>query len=93
MAVVFMSNCTEYGTFISQKAMAYEVRMTSKPPESQWRKNHVLIAVADSVSEAIDMCKIQYPDDPIIDQVVLRNRGMDLLISESMLRSESGSNS
>lgn len=90
MAVAFLSNCSEYGTFISQKALAYEVRMTSKPPESQWRKNHVIIAVADNVSEAIAMCEEMHPDDPVIDQVVLRNRGMDLLISESMLRKENG---
>lgn len=50
----------------------------------------MIIAVADNVSEAIAMCEEMHPDDPVIDQVVLRNRGMDLLISESMLRKENG---
>lgn len=43
------------------------------------------------MEEAIAMCKLLYPDDLIINQVVLRNCGMDLLISDSVLRSEAGS--
>ena len=31
------------------------------------------------------MCKEQYPDDPIIDQVVLRNRGMELILAGSIV--------
>ena len=45
-------------------------------------------AIAATIGEAVAMCKRQYPDDPIIDQVVLRNRGMDLVLSGSIKREE-----
>lgn len=82
---VLTANTTEYGNLISQNALAYEVRMTSKKPEEQWRKNHVIMAIANSVEEAIAMCKEHHPDDPIVDQVVLRNRGMDLILSRESI--------
>ena len=82
---VIQANVTEFGHWLSQDALAYEVRMTSKKPDDKWRKNHVLMAVANTVEEAIAMCKEQYPDDPVIDQVVLRNRGMDLVLSGSIV--------
>ena len=85
---VIFSDITKHGHFSSQKALAYEVRMTSKPPESQWRKNHVLMAVAESVEEAIAMAKNVYPDDPVIMQVVLKNGGMDLLLSQWIISEE-----
>jgi hypothetical protein len=66
---------------VTQNAFCYEVRMTSKKPDAKWRSNHVIMAVASSVQDAIAMCVAQYPDDPIIDQVVLRNRSMDLILS------------
>jgi hypothetical protein len=58
---------------VTQNAFCYEVRMTSKKPDAKWRSNHVIMAIA--------ICVAQYPDDPIIDQVVLRNRSMDLILS------------
>ena len=75
---------TDHGHWITQGVLAYEVRMTSKKPDSQWRKTHVIMAIAATIDEAVAMCKRQYPDDPIIDQVVLRNRGMDLVLSGSI---------
>ena len=71
-----------HGHLLSQSALAYEVRMTSKKPDGRWRTNHVIMAVASSIEEAIAMCKAHYPDDPMIDQIVLRNRGMDLILSK-----------
>ena len=82
---VIQANVTEHGHWLSQDALAYEVRMTSKNPDDKCRKNHVIMAVANSVEEAIAMCTEQYPDDPIIDQVVLRNRGMDLILAGSIV--------
>jgi formate-dependent phosphoribosylglycinamide formyltransferase (GAR transformylase) len=85
---VILANKTEHGHLITQDALAYEVRLTTKPPGNQWRLNHVVMAVASSVEEAIAMCKAQYPNDPIIDQVVLRNRGMDLILASTIISCE-----
>ena len=85
MHKVIQANVTEHGHWLSQNAFAFEVRMTSKKPDSQWRKTHVIMAIANNVEDAIAMCKQQYPDDPIIDQVVLRNRCMDLILCGSIV--------
>jgi len=85
---VMQAQVTEHGHWLTQNALAFEVRMTSKKSDSQWRKNHVIMAIANSVEEAIAMCKLQYPDDPIIDQVVLRNRCMDLILCGSIVEGQ-----
>lgn len=74
--------------WLNQTALAYEVRMTSCAPDAKWRSNHVILAIAGTSEEAISMCKELYPDDPIIDQVVLRNRGMDVILSSSLISAE-----
>ena len=78
---------TEHGHWISQNVLAYEVRMTSKKPDEKWRQNHIIMAIAGTIDEAMAMCKRQYPD-PIVTQVVLRNRGMDLVLSREILLSD-----
>ena len=78
---VIQAHVTQYGHWLTQNAFSYEVRMTSKKPDAKWRSNHVIMAIAKSVEDAIAMCVAQYPDDPIIDQVCLRNRSKDLILS------------
>ena len=82
---VILAKLQEHGLLITQDALAYEVRLTTKPPDSQWRKNIVVMSIASSVEEAIGMIKEQFPNDPIIDQVVLRNRGMHLILSQTII--------
>ena len=82
---VIQANVTEHGHWLSQGAHAYEVRMTNKKSDDQWRSNHVILAIASTVEEAVSMCKEQYPDDPVIHQVALRNRDIDLILSGSIV--------
>lgn len=82
MGSVIRATTTEHGHWITQSAVVYEVRMTSRKPDAKWRSNHVLLVVSDSVEAAITLAKSVYPDDAIVDQVVLRNRGMDVIIGD-----------
>lgn len=88
MHKVIQAHVTQHGHWLGQNAFAYEVRMTSKKPDAKWRSNHVIMAIANSVQDAIEMCVAQYPDDPIIDQVVLRNRSMDLILSGDVVEKQ-----
>lgn len=90
MGKVIQASVTEHGHWVTQNVLAYEVRLTSKKPEARWRTNHVVMVIAATAAEAISMCVSQYPDDPIIDQVILRNRGMDVILSEEVLQAEAG---
>lgn len=73
------------GTLTAQ-CFAYEVRLTHKPPDAKWRNNQVLLCVTNSVERAIEMAKELYPNDPIIDQAVLRNRSMTTVIDAEVLK-------
>ena len=71
--------------WITQNVLAYEVRMSTRQPDEKFRRNHIVMSLAETVQDAIAMCLEHYPDDPIIHQVVLRNRGMDLVFDRVIL--------
>lgn len=64
----------------TQECFAYEMRFTTLPPDKKWRVNHVALIFAKSIQHAIELVNEYHPHDPIIDQVVLRNRSMDVIL-------------
>lgn len=87
MRAVHTVTKSEYGDqLLRQNVLAYEVRLTHLKPGAKWRSNEVLLCIAPTLQEAIRMACEVYPDDTVINQVVLRNNNMDTVISaESMV--------
>ena len=88
MKTVHAVDKSEFSSRIRQHMLAYEVRLTHLKPEHKWRSNEVLLCIAPTVQRAIEMACEVYPNDTIINQVVLRNNTMDTVISADAIQSE-----
>ena len=86
MKTVHTVDKSEYSTLIRQHMLAYEVRLTHLKPDAKWRSNEVLLCIAPTVQRAIEMAVEVYPNDTIINQVVLRNNTMDTVISADAIQ-------
>ena len=82
--VIFHVEESDQRQVIKQKALVYEVSLSTWKPDDKWRKNHRVLIVCQSAQSAIEIVTAHYPDDPQIDQVILRNRAMPVIIAGAL---------
>ncbi len=88
MVTVHRVSQNEYGHSLDQKVLAYEVRFTTWKDGDKWRRNHTALVLCRTAEQAIDLVAQEFPDAPIINQVLLRNNEMHVLISDSVKEGE-----
>lgn len=66
------------------EAVAFEVRLSYLPVENRWRQNAVVMVITSDVSSAAAIVEDMYRgQSPLIDQIVIRSRSMDIVIDET----------
>lgn len=88
------SERTKYGHVKEEKVHVYECRFTTTKvnPKSElpYNGNVMCLVVCNTVEEAIEACRQQWPENFILHQVTKRNSGCDLIVVESAMKNAEG---
>jgi len=82
--VIFEIEESDHRQVIKQKALVYEVSLSTWLPGDTMRENHRVLIVCQSAQSAIEIATAHYRDDPQIDQVILRNRAIPVIIAGAL---------